>query len=135
MRRSDDAVNLVKVKIMLYYGCYVNVGHYLYEPGMVSVNWRDRPDLDKSIDGGYYPTKPELANGVTLLTHENNKTILGFSDNSVDLRQGSHSTFVEEGILPFDKMLSKCKEAFPQVFARFKFNVTEVQRCDGQCGS
>lgn len=113
---------------MIYFGCGNDgAGHYHHSPGMNRL-WRNEgvPKLLHNIDGGYYLAA--ASNGVALLTHEDAKTILGFSDNSVDSRPGSHSTFVADGIHAFNDMLGMAMAAFPEVFARFKFDVVEHEK-------
>lgn len=121
-----------------YFGCKksIGAGHYLFEPGMKEVrlywlNSEKFPFSLKTIDGGFLPKRSEMdtrqghkdCQGITKLTHSKGFTIISFDDNSVDTRPGSHSTFIIKGELEFSDVLAKAREAFPEVFDRFKFEV------------
>lgn len=107
-----------------YYGCNGDTGHFWWEPGQ---RYRiNRPTnvpqcIQVSIDGGFVTGSKE---GVAELTHVNDWTVLGFPDQSVDYRGGSHSTFVIQAErLSFNDALLLARNAWPDIFARFDFEI------------
>lgn len=119
-----------------YFGCYRDSGHYLWQPGPEEPGEirprtvTDFPWTVEDLDDGFCPKthnhRPD--NGVALLTHAKGWTILSFWDNSVDRRPGSHSTFLADEIYDFHPMVWQCKQAFPQVWSRYKFTVSEIEK-------
>lgn len=106
-----------------YCGCWGDLGHMVWTPGrgrakVASKTWAQ-------LDGGFTPTT--LAQGHAKLTHLNGWTFLGFPDYSVDDRAKSHSTFALRGIHDFAAAVALARERFPEVFARFTFEIKEVE--------
>lgn len=106
-----------------YFGCWDGVGHYLWLPGMR--HSASGPSVSNILDSKRW--QPSRKEGEAKVTHVDGCTILSFADYSVDSRGGSHSTFLIRGTVDFDTALSMAKENFPQVFARFKFEIVEVK--------
>lgn len=117
-----------------YFGCIGVPGHYLHrEPG-IALNGRDETrEAEGSlpfapwtrIDGEFYPH--DRPNGEARLTHNGGWTILGFSDNTVDHRGGSHSTFLFDEHLDGDAAIAEAQARFPNVWRRYPFTVTIVE--------
>lgn len=110
---------------VLYFGCLGGTGHYYYATDGYRCSTREpwvRNPWSRDIDTGLCPTNTR-EQGKAALHHEGNWTALAFWDNSVDHRGNSHSTFVVNCNLDFESMMHVCRSAFPQVFARFKFEV------------
>lgn len=108
---------------VLYFGAYEHVGHHLRGPGGRMLPVEMSPALTWHPDGNYCPgrvpgspfvrrTRPEVE-GEARLTHENELTILGIWDRSVDSRPGSHSTYIATGTHDFETMRRLCEEAYP----------------------
>lgn len=113
----------------LYFGCENREsGHYLWMPGMHSVPYhvqRDQlpgPLQPHGLDGTYAPLGPEVE-GQALLHHVHGRTVLAFWDRSVDHRGGSNSAFILSGRLTFEEAVAQARAAFPEVWARFPFEV------------
>lgn len=103
------------------------LGHYLFRPGMRSVNQHSlpgnfpcRPD---ALDGGLLPQNKDEIEGRVSWWRTQGWTILAFWDRSGDSRGNSNSAFVIRGEMFIDDALDLAKEAFPEVFARMKFEV------------
>jgi hypothetical protein len=133
-----------RVVNVYYFGCRFerkhDIGHFLWLPGMRSGFQVERtlPEGVQShkLDGVYPPGgtaytggKRDYRNveveGVARVAHVDGYTVLAFWDRSADERGASNSAFVVEGEHDFDAALSASREAFPQVFARFKFQVVQ----------
>ncbi len=114
-----------------YFGCWHGAGHYLHDTQGRTI-WRDEstglPFPSRTLDTGFLP-KPEPGRsaeqpeGVVHLTHHKGWTVIAFWDRSVDTRTGCNSAFAIEGEHAKDEALRLAREAFPTVFARFKFEV------------
>lgn len=73
----------------------------------------------KGLDGGFVPGNAKSGpEGMVRLTHVDGFTILGFRDNSIDSRGGSHSTFLVPGNWYYEEALAMAADAFPFVFQR-----------------
>lgn len=117
---------------VLYFGCIGTVGHYLYDsssdhPRSVgrdrSVEWANH------IDGLLPPrgsTGTGAEQGVASWSYLHGHTAIAFWDRSVDKRGGSSSTFLVPGFLSFDDTLKAAREAFPTIFARYKFEIVKA---------
>jgi hypothetical protein len=100
----------------LYFGCWRNVGHYLWEPGPVPSGY-DRERSGK-IDGRWNESSEQSA---ASLYHRKGWTILGMADYTVDNRGGSNSVFLLPfADLTFDEAVAKAREYFPSVVERIE---------------
>lgn len=111
-------------------------GHYLHDRQMRHACWNPRFDrlarLPRdfpienpwSLDAGFAPQGEEVE-GLALVHHLSGWTILAFWDRSGDQRRGSNSAFVIRGELSFIEAVEAAREAFPKIWARFDFGVTE----------
>lgn len=104
----------------LYFGCWNDVGHLLYDQHGQYVR-REVLDLLVAIgiDGAFRPTTCK-EHGAGQFTWLGNITILSIHDYSVDSRPGSHSTFVLPGNLQFSEAKDAAAKAFPHVMKRFE---------------
>jgi len=119
----------------MYFGCWGEKGHYLWTRSR-------RPALEPEtlppelhahkLDGVYAPRLPgkyagdkgpEAAQGRATITHVAGWTVLAFWDRSVDDRGASNSAFVIPGELTFEQARDRAREAFPEVWRRFTFEV------------
>jgi hypothetical protein len=76
------------------------------------------------LDGRLAP-EDTRKQGRARLLHLHGWTTLSFWDCTVDTRGGSVSTFVVRGTHGFDEIVALARAAFPQVWARFAFEVVE----------
>lgn len=139
---------------MFYFGCWTDrtgrseIGHYLRD------RWGHRPrDLDSLDwpdafgDDGWFldlrfcpnvgPSLPRPASpwvskgpqveGEAALHHVEGWTVISFWDRSVDTRGGCNSAFLQRGTWTFEEMVAQARILYPQIWARFKFEV----RCVG----
>lgn len=117
-----------------YFGCWLHPGHFFFEPGMKRAprevarsrhsSDRDQPQIvpwGYGVDGQLCPRRGRQ--GEALVHHRDGWTALAFWDRSVDDRGGSNSVFLFEATLDFPAALAKARETFPEVFARFDFDV------------
>lgn len=111
-----------------YFGCNKQAGHYFYTPGMDGVRERVPANLPQlwqiKYDGGLLPQQSKQIEGATSIHHLNGWTMIGFWDRSVDNRGNSNSAFFFDAEdLEFGTALALAKHLFPEVFARFNFEV------------
>jgi hypothetical protein len=105
-----------------YCGCWQQLGFYVFKPGMEKMPFRWASGLDSRR------WQPRGASeGEAKVTHLSGWTILSFLDFSVDRRPGSHSTFALRGQHDYEHAISLARAAFPRVFERFAFEVSEAQ--------
>lgn len=134
--------NTVPITVM-YHGCWVGTGHYLFDKNRGTPRnpafrvWLYRAGgPSKFIDNGLswdckrkLPGIPPETEGVAKITHMAadgfDWTVLGFWDRSVDTRHNSWSMFIATGTHDFDQMVALAKRDFPQIWARYKFEVKE----------
>lgn len=123
-------------RMILYFGCIRESGHYMWDArGRKSYHDIPQP-WGYSIDGKLCPpgdpwAKNGQPQGSAALHHKDGWTALAFWDRTVDSRPGSNSAFLADETLTFEQLLERAKEAFPQVFARFTFNVVPAIRVLG----
>ncbi len=116
--------------MIYYFGCVGNVGHYLWDQNYCNPKMDSLPDdfptLGK-LDGNFITSidSKQTQGEVTYLWY-NHYTIIAFWDRSIDSRLGSNSCFVLEGDLGYDEAIKLAKEAYPNIWKRFKFNVQIV---------
>lgn len=125
-----------------YFGCVHGSGHHLHAPGPRTVHREEvvptffggtrGANLDTDFCPGVTPelrrrgsASLEQPEGVARVTHVEGWTVLSFWDRSVDNRRGSHSTFAMEGTRDFAAAVVLAREAFPSVWARYKFEVRQ----------
>lgn len=111
---------------IFYFGCRREAGHYLFHPsGGTAYGYRVPDDFPctETPDAVFLPKKQPQTEGIASLCHLNGWTIISFWDRSVDIRSGSNSTFLARGIIDFEAIRNKAREAFPDVWKRFKFDV------------
>jgi hypothetical protein len=129
--KAIPKLQLVLLPPVIYCGCHEVVGHFFYEPNMVRLNpqtYAANYNSLNQLDCGFAPqdTQAEGEAWYHSARCENGDTrynVISFWDRSVDSRPGSHSTFLLLGDRSFDDSLAECRKAFPQVFARFKFEI------------
>jgi hypothetical protein len=128
-----DAIPKLKlvppVPEILYCGCHEQTGHYFWTPGMrghkLDHNYHDICKLD-----GCFAPKDTSKQGEAWFHSEPGYMVISFWDNSIDTRPGSNSTFLLTGApMCFNDAIAKCRLAFPEVFARFKFQITLRRNC------
>lgn len=114
-----------------YFGCVGTSGHHLHTPDLRTAS-RAGPFTPAMLDTPFCPgmtpdargmTPREQPEGVARLTHVEGWTVLAFWDRSIDNRHGSHSTYVLRGTLAYDDAARLAREAFPRVWARYRFDV------------
>ena len=108
-----------------YFGCYGGIGHYLFSSeGMQSVSRSKAIEIFGKewwlIDGAFVPTNDGvIAHGYTFDTFlTSGWTYLSMIDNTVDHRQGSHSTFLLLGKHSKLEATQLVRVAFPEVCKR-----------------
>ncbi len=115
----------MKIDQSYYFGCHKEVGHFLWQHGMNRARHFDYRNWVESKDSIFCP-QDSNRQGVAALHHLfGNITVLAFWDNSVDIRGQSNSHFFLRGIHSFGEAVEKAKIIFPEVFARFEFEITE----------
>ena len=96
-----------------YFGCFDEVGHYLYYPDGRSVYERDAtPWSWPAIDGSLAPEGQQVQ-GLALLHKKDGWTAIAFWDRTFDSRGNSNSAFLAEGDFTFEEMLELAKKYFP----------------------
>lgn len=109
------------MKGIYFFGCYQNLGHYLYEPGRrYHVQNPGLPWTDGELDGGLAPQGEKQTLGQTALRHRAGWTALAMWDRSLDKRFNSNAVFLARGEHSFDGMMTLAREHFPAVLARIE---------------
>ena len=107
---------------VLYFGCIERAGHYLWASSdgvPVRLSRGDyRRDLLSRFDGVLCPT--DRTEGVVLKHFIHGHTAVSFWDSSGDSRPGSSSTFFLKGDHGYQYTIAAARQAFPEVFERFK---------------
>ena len=138
---------------MFYFGCKHRAGHFFWAPAGASALAKGVARLGRlvdlfttlgiypQIDGGFCPGAgpakrrvPYQVEGHAALHLVGGWTVLAFWDRSVDSRYGSNSAFVVKGPLSFSEMVSQARQAFPEVWRRFAFEVVEVDYAELEGG-
>lgn len=120
-------------RIVLYFGCLGHPGHYLHGPrGSTSqelanyahekkLPWTapqlDSEFLEETIEGQYQPE------GIATTVWRADWSALAFWDRSGDHRHNSRSVFLVHGQWGFEDLVRFAREAFPEIWARFSFEV------------
>lgn len=132
--------------MILFFGCWKGAGHYLRDrhgneprwskPGEgVTRRWEAQIPWGANIDGSLAPrtgSGGEAPNGVAGF-HQNVAWVgcpgeivwsaISWWDNSVDARGGSSCTFLADRRCSPAELLAEAREAFPQIFSRFKYEI------------
>ena len=108
---------------MYYFGCPVVPGHYLYATTGAKIYKHKLPWKYCSLDSTLCPTDPKQPEGLAWLHHKDGWTAISFWDRSGDSRRNSNSAFLTEGTYTFTEMLDISKIQFPDIWARFTFEV------------
>ena len=132
--------------MILFYGCWSDSGHFMYNRHGATPRWNKREGgvTDRfeavvpwgfRVDGHLAPRTGgggEAPNGVAGF-HQNVAWVscpgeevwsaLSWWDNSVDKRGGSCATFLADRRCTPSELLTEAQEAFPQIFARFKYAI------------
>jgi hypothetical protein len=84
----------------------------------------DAMPWDRGILGALFPRYQEpVVEGEAHTFYKDGWTALAFPDRSVDTRPGSWSVFCLPATLDGPTALLLARKAFPEVFARYKFDV------------
>jgi len=110
-------------KILLYFGCYDSVGHFLYEPNGWRISARkllsEMPNFNvgllEGMDGVFPP--PQHIDGYSE-TDVNPFKIVAWWDRSLDKRPGSNSNLIGFGYNSAEEMIDDAYKLFPKVMAR-----------------
>lgn len=116
----------------LYFGCHRVPGHYLWAPGMYRASSYKLDFIDTTICP---PNEPQGVANLVHLNLDGPRTVIAFWDLSVDLRPGSNSAFILPGLLGFAAAVAEVWAAFPEVWSRFGFEVTEWGRLASEAKS
>lgn len=112
---------------VLYFGCWDHhKGHFLYAASGKKIHAHP---LLPFIDGGFLNREndmPARHGWVEISRIGTRFTVLSFWDGSMDSRPGSHSDFIVDGMVSYEKAMELAGRDFPQIFDRFKFHVTRA---------
>lgn len=112
-----------------YFGCIDRIGHYMFDATGRNTKEADAFTYNNpwgtQVDGGLAPNGPQVE-GLALVHQKGGWTALSLWDRSVDGRPGSTSTFLAEGKLTFNEMISFAGTTFPQVVRRFSFKIVDA---------
>ena len=111
-----------------YYGCKEESGHFLWQPNRITTVPFHQEGLIPwiNIDMGLCP-QTTRKQGVAKIHHKEGWTAIAFWDNSIDTRPGANSVFLYEDLLEYDQMIEAFEEHFPNIYNRFKFQITEFE--------
>jgi len=111
---------------VFYFGCIREVGHYVHDV------WGHRrySDVDHpwcgALDAKLTPQEKRQVEGLAVLHHSGDWTAIGFWDRTVDKRSGANSAFlINRKDLSFEQAVELSRRAFPNVWARFPFEVRQ----------
>lgn len=112
-----------KPQTVVYFGCWREVGHYLWLPNMRRPD-RDDPVLGwnaagpfRRLDGTLTP-RDTAAQSAAAIHHRDGWTALAMNDYTVDSRGKSNSVFVMDSDLSFQHAYAHALQAFPDVVKR-----------------
>lgn len=88
----------------------------------------------KSQWGGSSSYDRDETEGRALLTRRNGWTVVAFWDRSVDRRGACNSAFIVRGEMTFEQATRVARHRWPDVWARFTFEVVEVDEHGKPCG-
>lgn len=107
---------------VIYFGCIGQAGHYAWDRG----GRRRLSEWPKWSHGDGLFTPRGDVEGEALRHVVHGHTVIAFADRSVDKRPGSNSFFAVPGEMAFDQAVIEAKQAWPQVWERFSFEVRPV---------
>jgi hypothetical protein len=121
-----------------YFGCYKETGHFWFKERQrvkaceVPLFHGFHPDgTFAPLRSGKWRFAEECPEGIAQLVHASGAgeswTILAFWDRSVDQRGKSNSLFLIPGNLTFTEAIKVAREEWPEIFARFKFEVLQYK--------
>lgn len=111
-----------------YFGTIGQAGHYLFKSvdgRALSARMSMYDTWMNQMDGKLAPRDIDEKQGPTARHEMHGHTVLSFWDRSVDHRRACNSIFFVPGIMSFAEAIEKAREAFPEVFKRLKFELTE----------
>lgn len=99
---------------VFYLGCWKQVGHYFWRPGMERVRYGGPPPTP----WGYALDNKAFNTQDWHIEKKDGWTAVGLEDRTVDSRPGSHSIFAFCGDLTLEDAVDLARVNFPEVFAR-----------------
>ncbi len=130
---TDETVSIrsypPQIEAPLYFGCIKEYGHYAFaQDSHFPKDYESAGAKWLGSHDGRLPPQGYGKEGLASLRRwPTDKgpgvTVLAFWDNSIDDRPNSSSNFMLPGLLEFDEAVSAAREAFPNVWARYKFEV------------
>lgn len=109
---------LGRVTRALYVGCWQQVGHYTWLPGMRRVHYGDDENSGpwgyNGLDCDAFSTRGWH------LEKKDGWTAIGLEDRTVDRRPASHSVFAADANLTFDEMFDVAEARFAEVVERLR---------------
>lgn len=129
---GDVDLSTPPVTRRFYGGCKRQPGHYLWAEKGSRPHTQYGPGCPTPWEHWDGPLQPKGGpEGKALLFYKREEggpiwTALGFIDCSVDKRPGSHSVFFADSHLSFEDMLTDAREHWPDIFARFTFDIEEA---------
>ena len=118
-----------------FFGCLdpARKGHFIYGPNGRSLNRHERRDLffpvdEYVLDAHLLHTVSDTDDhqGLAVLTHIRNWTIISFWDRTGDARGRSNSSFLTPEHVSFDELLQAAQEQYPARFVLHKFTITSI---------
>ena len=109
-----------------YFGAHKKVGHYAWNRSLFMLVWENPAGAWLRDHDGVLPPQGNQHQGLIRFrkwAEGGARCVVAFWDRSVDSRAGSHSTFLLPGDLTPSEALAAAREAFPDVFARFQFEI------------
>lgn len=112
-----------KPQIVVYFGCWGDVGHYLWFPNHRHPE-RDDPRFERNAAGpfprldGRLTPRDDTRQSAAAIHHRDGWTALAMHDYTVDKRGGSNSVFVMDSDVSYEGALVYIAEAFPTVYGR-----------------
>ncbi len=111
-----------------YFDCIRQAGHYLWasDNGQAVSTRKSYNFWMERLDGVLAPIGIGEKQGPTARHEMHGHTVLSFWDRSVDKRGACNSIFFVLGIMSFAEAVEMAREAFPEVFDRLGFELTET---------
>lgn len=112
---------------LFYFGCIGQAGHYLWasDNGRAVSTRKSYGFWMGRLDGVLAPIGISEKQGPTARHEMHGHTVLSFWDRSVDKRGACNSILFIPGIHEFTDALAMAVAAFPEVFKRLDFELTE----------